>query len=149
MPKISEKLKILFFSWYSLVILLQLSWMMNLIYVKLLTGTVAGGREEKNVFQFLYKMFDFSLASGGNKCEAELVEVPEHLTCSVGGWRSLWSPKPWEFGFGIAVWLLRVPTMRTNQGQASTARLLWETRIIPQHELMPDLAGVGNTERII
>lgn len=38
--------------------------MMNLIYLKLLTGTVAGGREEKNVFHFLYKMFDFNLVSG-------------------------------------------------------------------------------------
>lgn len=65
------------------------------------------------------------------------------LTCSVGGWGSLWSPKPWESGFGIAAQLLRVPTMGTNQSQACTAQLLWGTRIIPQHEIMPDLAGLG------
>lgn len=36
-----------------------------------------------------------------------------------------------------------------EQIRASTAQLLWGTRIIPQHGIMPDLAGLGNIERII
>lgn len=54
--------------------------MMNLIHLKLLTGTVAGGREEKNVFQFLYKMFDFSLANVGTNVRQSLVAVAEQVS---------------------------------------------------------------------
>lgn len=81
MPKISGKLELLFLNLS--VTLLQLSWMMNLIYLKLLTGTVVGGREEKNVFQFLYEMFDFSLAVWGQMWGRACSSARTSLTC---GW---------------------------------------------------------------
>lgn len=76
MPKISGKLELLFLNFS--VTLLQLSRMMNLIYLKLLTGTVVGGREK--CFSVSLRNVWFQFSKCGDKCEAELVAVPEQVS---------------------------------------------------------------------